>query len=115
MSSSVIVKFVAPWKYKREQKLRRLNALRQRDGDNCRRCKRPLRFDFPGGHDQAPKIEHVLHSVNGGTSELDNLCLTHVRCNAGMVDHTTEVVERVRRKSEAELFSKSRRRKRKAA
>ena len=110
-----VLKFVNPWKYQRELERERVDALRQRDGGICRRCKRELRFDFPPGHDQAPKIEHVLHSANGGNTALDNLCLTHQRCNPGMIDHTPEVAERVRRKAEAELFSKTRKRKRKAA
>ena len=75
--------------------------LRQRDGDQCRRCRRTMSFDLPHGHDNGPRIER-----------LDGEFLCHVRCHQGMVDHTAEVVERTRRKSEAELFAASRKRRR---
>ena len=39
-----------PFFYKREAAARRVAQLRQRDGDQCRRCRRPLRFDLPAGH-----------------------------------------------------------------
>ncbi len=80
-------------------------ALRQRDGDQCSRCRRPLRFDLTSGHDSGPKIEQT---AAGAADALDNLCLTHRRCHPDGVDHTDEVQERVRRKNEAELFVKSR-------
>lgn len=106
MSGSILTRYVTPWRYRRLAAEQRLNELRERDGDECRRCRRPLRFDLPNGHDQAPKVEPLG----------DGECLCHTRCNPGMVDHTGEVTERVRRKSEAELFAKARKRKaRKAA
>jgi hypothetical protein len=111
---AVISKYLNPWKHKRLQQLR-LAELRRRDGDNCSRCRRPLRFDLPEGHDQGAKIEQLLHSVNGGSGELQNLCLTHGRCNPVGADHTPEVTERVRRKNEAELFAKARKRQRRSA
>lgn len=112
MNSSVIARYVTPWKYRREQIALRLNALRQRDGDNCRRCKRPLRFDFPDGHDLGPRIEAILPPQNGGSDALDNLCLTHGRCNAKHGCDTAQVKDRARVKHEAELFAKSRSRRR---
>ena len=116
MSSTTIVRYLAPWKYKRElAQQQRLTALRQRDGDGCRRCRRPLRFDLPEGHDQGPKIECIAPVAEGEPPVLDNLCLTHRRCHAESVDHTAEVKERIRRKAEADLLSRSRKRKRKAA
>lgn len=112
MSSGVIRRFVNPWKYRREQKALRVTALRYRDGDNCRRCKRPLRFDFPDGHDLGPRIEPILPVADGGTEALDNFCLTHGRCNAKHGCDTAEVKERARVKHEAELFARSRSRRR---
>lgn len=109
--SSVIVKFVNPWKFKREQEEQRLRALRQRDGDDCRRCRRPMRFDLPRGHDLGPKVEQILSGTPEG---LDNLCLTHRRCVSEGFDHTVEVKERIRRRAEAELLSSSRRKRRSA-
>jgi hypothetical protein len=109
--SSAIVKFVNPWKFRREQEEQRVQALRHRDGDDCRRCRRPMRFDLPRGHDLGPKVEQIL----SGTEALDNLCLTHRRCISEGFDHTVEVKERIRRRAEAELLSSSRRKRRSAA
>lgn len=104
----MIARYVNPWKHKREEEERqRIAALRDRDGDACSRCRRPLRFDLAPGHDSGPKVEQV---APGAAEALDNLLLTHRRCHAEGIDHTGEVQERVRRRNEAELFSKSRKR-----
>jgi hypothetical protein len=109
--STSIARFVSPWKYRREQEeAARVRALRQRDGDECRRCRRSMRFDLPAGHDQAAWVQPVLYGADAEQASLDNLCLTHRRCNAASADHTGEVTERIRRKQEAELFSKARKR-----
>jgi hypothetical protein len=109
MSRFDLARFVTPWKFRREQQERRLSALRERDGDDCRRCRRPIRFDLPPGHDKGPKVEAIL--PDGGYDQaLENLCLCHGRCNAAGLDHTDEVTERIRRKSEAELLANSRER-----
>ena len=108
MSRKLIVKCVNPWKFKREQLAQRLRTLRDRDGDACTRCRRPMRFDLPDGHDQGATIEQILPKAAGGSRALDNLCLTHRRCNAVEADHTTVVVERIRRRNEAALLSRSR-------
>ena len=105
MSRAIISRYVTPWRFRRAQDEQRLAALRERDGDDCRRCRRPLRFDLPGGHEKAPRIENL----GGDAGVLENLCLCHVRCNAAGADHTVEVTERVRRKSEAALFARPRR------
>lgn len=106
MSRATIGRYVNPWKFKREQeRLERIAALRERDGDNCRRCRRPMRFDLPNGHDLAPKLEEV---TGGGLDGDASLCLTHLCCNAQGADNTAEVTERARRKSEAELLSRKR-------
>jgi 5-methylcytosine-specific restriction endonuclease McrA len=110
--NAILAKYLNPWKFKREERRQRVRELRSRDGDNCSRCRRPLRFDLPAGHEQAPHIEHVVALVNGGASELHNQCLTHGRCNAVGADHTPEVQERIRRKNEAELLSRSRQKRR---
>jgi hypothetical protein len=110
MSRSIIARYVNPWKFRREQEeVRRVSALRQRDGDECRRCRKPMRFDLPGGYDQAPRIAQFAPAA-GDEAALDDLCLTDVRCNAQGADNTAEVSERIRRKNEAELFAKSKRR-----
>ena len=108
MPRSSIVLYLNPWKLRRERQLKQLDALRQRDGDECRRCRRPLRFDLPAGHDQGAKIEAIGPGTAGDA--IDNLCLTHRRCNTAGADHTDEVTERIRRRNEAALLSRPRKR-----
>lgn len=112
MSRPTIVRYVNPWKFRREQNAQRVRALRSRDGDDCRRCRRPMRFDLPEGHDLAVRIEQVLpESVPAGEQQaLENLCLTHRRCIAEAPDNTREVQERIRMRNEAALLSRSRKR-----
>jgi hypothetical protein len=109
MSRSIIARYVTPWVFKREQEeQRRIAELRSRDGDTCRRCRRPIRFDLIRGHDKGPAIEPMVSASSEEPQPLGNLCLCHGRCNADASDNTLEVTERVRRKSEVELFAKSR-------
>ena len=115
MQRTSIVLYLNPWAYSRRKVRERLDALRARDGDDCRRCRRPMRFDLPNGHDQAPKLEPIHPTASDKGSALDNLCLTHIRCNASGADHTGEVTERMRRRSEAALLSRPRRRANRAA
>ena len=110
MSNAVLAKYLTPWKFKRAQEReQRIAELRQRDGDDCRRCRRPLRFDLTPGHDRGPKIERVAAIIPGEPEPDGNQFLCHGRCNADG-DHTQEVTERVRRKAEAELLSRPRKR-----
>ena len=102
--ASGVIKYLNPWKAKRDRIAAELAALRARGGDNCARCRRPLRFDLPAGHDQAAKIDPI---------GLD--CLTHGRCNVQGRDMTEEVMERLRPSREADLFAKGRKGKKKAA
>lgn len=115
MSQLSIAKYVNPWKFRREQQEQRLATLRQRDGDNCRRCRRPIRFDLPPGHDRGPSVERLPGVHDDDPGAIDSLCLCHGRCNAAGADNTDEVAERIRRKSEAELLSKKRHAKAKSA
>jgi hypothetical protein len=103
-----IVRFLNPWKARQQELQRRLNELRKRDGDNCRRCRRPMSFDLPAGHDSAP----ALVDLGGGTSNLDDLCLCHSRCNAETVDNTAEVEQRMKLRLETEAAAQSRKTKR---
>ena len=109
--SSSIARFVSPLKYRREQaEAARVRLLRQRDGDECRRCRRPMRFDLPAGHDHGACVQPIQFGYDADSADFENLCLTHRRCNAAQADHTAEVTERIRRKQEAALFSKARKR-----
>lgn len=116
MTRSFIATYVSPWALRKGKRLQqRVDALRQRDGDSCRRCRRPIRFDLPAGHDKGPKLERIVPGENRDEA-IENLCLCHGRCNAAGADNTDEVAERIRRKSEAELLSRrpAKRRSRKA-
>jgi len=107
MSSAPLTRYINPWKFRREQEqIAQVQALRGRDGDACRRCRRPIRFDLTSGHDLGPKIEPILSDAV--PEPLGNFCLTHRRCNGEGADHTREVRERVQRKNEAELFANAR-------
>lgn len=109
--SSAILRLVNPWKYKREAvEAAQVVELRARDGDECRRCRRPMRFDLPPGHDQGAAVQQILFDADAAADTLDNLCLTHRRCHGETADTTREVTERIRRKNEAELFVKARKR-----
>lgn len=113
MSRSTLAKYLSPWSFRRDKEhASRVEALRQRDGETCRRCRRPIRFDLPRGHERAPTIESIGPQPEGEPQSFDNLCLTHGRCNAEPADMTLEVRERVRRKSEAELFASAREKRR---
>lgn len=107
-----LAKLLTPWTQNAKRTQQRFDQLRSRDGDTCRRCRRPMRFDLPSGHDQAPRIEQLQPGPAAAPIALDELFLCHVRCHAGMTDHTAQVTERVRRKAEEALFSKPKRRKR---
>jgi len=109
MSRTIIARYVNPWKFRREQEAERRSTLRRRDGDDCRRCRRPMRFDLHEGHDMAPRVEQIEPVQAGVEQALDNLCLCHRRCNGERADQTREVQDRVRQKNEADLFDRSRR------
>lgn len=96
MTRSAIVRYLNPRIFRRDERQQQFEALRQRDGDNCRRCRRPLRFDLPSGHDRAPTLLPIASVAGDTPAGLENLCLCHVRCNGEPADNTEEVLERVR-------------------
>jgi hypothetical protein len=97
--SSPIVKLLNPWRARREEMQRRIDELRKRDGDTCRRCRRPMQFDLPAGHDSAPALIQL---------SAETFCLCHGRCNAETVDNTTEVQERMKLRFEAQAAAQRR-------
>ena len=103
-----IARYLNPWMFQREKKRQRFEKLRELHGDKCWRCYRPMNFDLPPGHDQAPTIEHLTPKSKGGTSALDNLCLCHRRCNWALGDNTREVKERLRLKAEEPIAPRKR-------
>lgn len=106
MPALTLTRFFNPSKYRREQPKARVAVLRQRDGECCRRCRRPIRFDLPVGHDLGALIDAVVTGANA--ENIANLCLTHGRCNVSGQDRSAEVLERLRPQREAELFVKAR-------
>jgi hypothetical protein len=108
MTGLPLSRFLNPWKHRREERQRQVDALRQRDGDCCRRCRRPIRFELPAGHDLGVRVEEMPGGMEARADGLANLCLTHGRCNAAGRDHTTIVFERLRPGREADLFAKAR-------
>ena len=104
-----LARYLNPWAHKRAVAERQLAELRQRDGDSCRRCRRPLRFDLPDGHDLGATI------VGGASNAVAESFLTHRRCHSAGTDHTAEVAERRKRKNEAELLAKQPKRRKRAA
>ena len=93
---SSITRFLKPWSSRQDQiEQERLQLLRRRDGDSCRRCRRPMHFDLPSGHDRAPAILQIRFEPTPAAAELDNLCLCHARCNPRVGDNTDEVQERL--------------------
>jgi len=112
MSVAIVARALNPWRFKREQAAQRMLLLRQRDGDNCTRCRRPLRFDLPEGHDRGARIETVPRASACEGDPLATLCLTHGRCNTKEGHDTAEVRERTRIKNEVALFDRARARRR---
>ena len=111
MTRKTIARYLTPWRFKREKEQLRFDELRKRDGDKCARCRRPIEFDRPAGHELGAKIERIAPAPRDRADALANLCLTHGRCNVQGRDHTDEVLERLRPAREAELFAKSRKKK----
>lgn len=88
--------FLPGWAHKLVKKKRRFAAIRARDGDDCWRCHRPMRFEGPPNCGKAATIEHITPRSKGGTDDLDNLRLCHVGCNRHLADHPPEQKERMR-------------------
>ncbi|MBA2466187.1 MAG: HNH endonuclease [Sphingomonas sp.] len=102
MKRKTIARYLNFWMFQRDRRQREFAELHQRDGDNCWRCKRPMRFDLPRSHPKAPSIEHIMPKSRGGTMALGNLCLCHRRCNWELGDKTPEVKERMRLRAEGQ-------------
>ena len=100
MTAKSFAIYLTPWRLGRAKAQQQLDALRRRDGDDCRRCRRPMRFDLPRGHDKAPIPVSIGAAAGGAKAALDSLVLCHTRCNPGMVDHTAEVQERLQAREE---------------
>jgi hypothetical protein len=115
MSRSFLARYVSPWTLRKDkEEQQRIAELRKRDGEHCRRCRRPMAFDLPDGHEKGPRIERIAGPATGEAEALEELGLCHVRCNSAGADDTDAVQERLRRKAEAALLPKSRKARRRA-
>ena len=74
--------------------------MRARDGDNCWRCHKPMRFGAPFNVGKAATVEHLLALANGGTWALDNLRLCHQGCNKFLGTYSPDQKERMRLRAE---------------
>lgn len=73
-SRGMRLRYVAPTGKRRKLTKGRRQKVIERDGLTCGICKTSVEL-----HDV--HIDHVLPVVHGGTNELDNLRVTHSRCN----------------------------------
>lgn len=56
------------------------HKLRDRHGDNCHWCGKPMCFDT-NEDPLSASIEHIIPKSDGGTNKQANLRLAHRRCN----------------------------------
>lgn len=81
-----------------EERMLKVNMIRERDGDDCYRCGCEMDFEAEPGTDWAPSIEHVVPRLRGGGNALSNLALSHTWCNArATTQEDVELKRRVRK------------------
>ncbi|WP_156483649.1 HNH endonuclease [Azotobacter vinelandii] len=84
-----------------KRRRRRIARLRERDGDHCFYCLKPMRRT-------QMTLEHLLARNLGGSSALTNMVLAHARCNerAGHLSVSEKI--RIREQNLMKLILKSR-------
>lgn len=60
-----------------------VRRIRDRDGDDCWICDKPIRFDLVGNHGNGCSVDHVQPRSLGGATSVSNLKLAHQACNVG--------------------------------
>lgn len=80
---------------KKRQKLR--CKLRERDGDNCFYCGKPMMFFIEQGPNAA-SLEHLIEIAQGGNNKQKNLVLAHIRCNSSLCGMTINNKLKIRQK-----------------
>ena len=83
------------WMFERENRRRRVAALRDAYGDNCWRCGHAMSF-HPLASRRRATIEHLQAKTHGGTSEWANIRLCHKGCNTHLGTHPPEQKLRMR-------------------
>lgn len=56
-----------------------IELLKSRDGDSCFICRKPF-------EEEQPTIDHWVPKAVGGSDEIDNLRITHRKCNTEKAD-----------------------------
>lgn len=63
----------------------RITTLRNRQGEDCAICLRPIRFDLyrkrGDAHPASPSLDHIVKIEHGGCDHEANQRLTHTGCN----------------------------------
>lgn len=67
---------------RRDQRRILLQALAKLYGTSCCRCGRHVDPDAPSVWPWGPSVDHVEALATGGSDELENVRLAHLRCNA---------------------------------
>ena len=59
-----------------------VNILRNRDGSKCKICGLDIDFDLIFPNQLSPSVDHIKPYSLGGSNDLENLQLAHLRCNS---------------------------------
>lgn len=59
-----------------------------RDGGVCMICHKAVRLNAPPTHPLAVSLDHIVPLAWGGTHEMSNVQLSHLRCNRRKAAHT---------------------------
>jgi 5-methylcytosine-specific restriction endonuclease McrA len=73
---------------KRRHRNNQIQKLLERDGDKCWLCKNPLNGDY--------SLDHVKCHSDGGKKILENLRLTHTKCNNQRPNPTHAELEEIK-------------------
>lgn len=55
--------------------------VRLRSGDDCYICGSPIDFELKHPDPMCPSLDHIMPVSKGGSHTLDNVAMTHLRCN----------------------------------
>lgn len=72
---------------KHKNNKKRIEALYKRDGDLCFYCQKPV-------DRSEASAEHILSRCHGGTNRLENMALSHIKCNQRVGD--LPVIEKIK-------------------
>lgn len=76
----------------------KVKRLRERDGEDCWLCSRPIDFAAKPNSASAWSIEHLLAKKHGGCGKIENLVLCHPPCNRELRDLC--VAEKIQRRED---------------